>query len=82
MCVKTRHNRLGHPADKALNVLKTYLKYDNETIPPCEVFHKAKKIRDHFPLSEHKTSNLGELIHLDVGVLIHLLLLEDLDILF
>ncbi|GKA26417.1 ribonuclease H-like domain-containing protein [Tanacetum coccineum] len=33
---------------------------------PCEVCHKAKQTRDPFPISEHKSTCLGELIHLDV----------------
>ncbi|GJW40243.1 ribonuclease H-like domain-containing protein [Tanacetum coccineum] len=33
---------------------------------PCEVFHKAKQTREVFPLSEHKSTVFGELIHLDV----------------
>ncbi|GKB04861.1 zinc finger, CCHC-type containing protein [Tanacetum coccineum] len=31
-----------------------------------EVFHKAKKTREPFPLSVHKTKRLGDLVHLDV----------------
>ncbi|GJV02411.1 ribonuclease H-like domain-containing protein [Tanacetum coccineum] len=33
---------------------------------PCEVCHKAKQTRDAFPISEHKSTCLGELVHLDV----------------
>ncbi|GJQ92579.1 ribonuclease H-like domain-containing protein, partial [Tanacetum coccineum] len=33
---------------------------------PCEVCRKAKQTRESFPLSEHKSTCFGELIHLDV----------------
>ncbi|XP_071738974.1 uncharacterized protein [Rutidosis leptorrhynchoides] len=61
------HMRLGHPSDQVLNVLKTKLnlvnKVNNE---PCDICHKAKQSRSSFPLSDHKTSDLGELVHLDL----------------
>ncbi|KAL4591437.1 hypothetical protein LXL04_004402 [Taraxacum kok-saghyz] len=61
------HNRLGHPADQALNCLKQKLdlKIENDS-KPCEVCHKAKQVREPFPLSDHSVTNLGDLIHLDV----------------
>ncbi|GJS24272.1 ribonuclease H-like domain-containing protein [Tanacetum coccineum] len=37
---------------------------------PCEVCHKAKQTRDSFPISDHKSVALGDLIHLDVWGLI------------
>lgn len=58
------HNRPGHPAEPVMEILKTKLNFDkNETITPCEICHKAKQIREPFPLSEHKSNNLGELVH-------------------
>lgn len=61
------HNRLGHPSDQVLGILKTKLNIENiASIEPCEVCHKAKQTRESFPLSEHKSSNLGDLVHLDV----------------
>ena len=65
----TWHNRLGHPADKALNVLKPLLIFDNESVMPCEVCHKAKQSKESFPISEHKSSIIGELIYLYVWAL-------------
>lgn len=47
-------------------MLKLLLNFEHENVMPCEVCHKAKQTREPFPLSEHKTSKLGELIHLDV----------------
>ncbi|XP_076948411.1 uncharacterized protein LOC143620654 [Bidens hawaiensis] len=61
------HARLGHPSDIVLNVLKEILKLNkamNDT--PCEICHKAKQHREHFPSSNHLYKNLGELVHLDV----------------
>ncbi|XP_071704496.1 uncharacterized protein [Rutidosis leptorrhynchoides] len=62
----TWHNRLGHPADPVLQVLKGTLGFNNEFIVPCDICHKAKQTREPFPLSDHKTLNIGELIHLDL----------------
>lgn len=62
----TWHNRLGHPADKVLNILKGSLGYSFESPLPCEVCHRAKQTRESFSLSNRKAVCLGELIHLDV----------------
>ncbi|KAK1418428.1 hypothetical protein QVD17_27572 [Tagetes erecta] len=61
------HSRLGHPSDKALAVLKNNLgiKINSELIP-CEVCHRAKQHRVPFPLSDHKSNGIGDLVHLDV----------------
>nr|XP_043620989.1 uncharacterized protein LOC122592753 [Erigeron canadensis] len=56
------HNRLGHPADQVLNVLK--LKLDNSS--PCEVCLKAKHVREPFPLSDHTSKAIGDLVHIDL----------------
>lgn len=61
------HNRLGHPSDQVLTVLKNKLNLnDVSSGDRCDVCQKAKQIRETFPLSDHKTSQLGELVHLDV----------------
>ncbi|XP_071724491.1 uncharacterized protein [Rutidosis leptorrhynchoides] len=61
------HQRLGHPFDQVLKVLKGHLKIDNTNISyPCDTCHRAKQIRDPFPLSEHKSKDLGDLVHLDL----------------
>lgn len=59
-------NRLGHPANQALNSLNGLLNFDSEPLPPCENCHKAKQTHDSFPSRDHITNNLGELIHLDL----------------
>ncbi|GJV76821.1 putative RNA-directed DNA polymerase, partial [Tanacetum coccineum] len=61
------HNRLGHPADQVLSILKTKLDFEKDnTDNVCDVCHKAKQTREPFPLSEHKSKALGQLVHLDV----------------
>lgn len=61
------HSRLGHPADQVLHLLKSRLNLDGKTsLSPCEVCHRAKQTRESFPLSDHKTTGLGDLVHLDV----------------
>ncbi|GKC54553.1 ribonuclease H-like domain-containing protein [Tanacetum coccineum] len=61
------HNRLGHPADQVLFVLKKDLSIsDNTFVPMCEVCQRAKQTRKPFLLSDHKFKTLGELVHLDL----------------
>ncbi|GJY81077.1 putative RNA-directed DNA polymerase, partial [Tanacetum coccineum] len=61
------HSRLGHPADHVLYVLsgKIGLKYDKH-VSPCDICHKAKLTREPFPLSDHKSLVVGDLVHLDL----------------
>ncbi|XP_071728030.1 uncharacterized protein [Rutidosis leptorrhynchoides] len=61
------HARLGHPYDQVLKVLKNKLdlKDFNENCP-CDICHKAKQTREPFPLSDHKSQGLGDLVHLDL----------------
>ncbi|XP_022014043.2 uncharacterized protein LOC110913532 [Helianthus annuus] len=60
------HARLGHPAEVVLHVLKNKLDVKNVSLSPCETCNRAKQHRDPFPLSDHKSKMLGELVHLDV----------------
>ncbi|GJR06022.1 ribonuclease H-like domain-containing protein [Tanacetum coccineum] len=61
------HNRLGHPADQVLSVLKKDLNISNNTcVSLCEICQRAKQTREPFPLSDHKSKTLGELVHLDL----------------
>ncbi|GJT90950.1 hypothetical protein Tco_1079795 [Tanacetum coccineum] len=32
----------------------------------CDICHQAKQTREPFPISDHKTTNLGDIVHLDV----------------
>ncbi|GJR89190.1 ribonuclease H-like domain-containing protein [Tanacetum coccineum] len=67
ICTCVWHNRLGHPSDHVLTVLKDKIKdLSQPKSGPCEICHKAKQTREPFPLSVHKTKNLGDLVHLDV----------------
>ncbi|GJU03349.1 ribonuclease H-like domain-containing protein [Tanacetum coccineum] len=61
------HNRLGHPAEQVLSVLKKDLNIsDNTFVPMCEVYQRAKQTREPFPLSDHMSKTLRELVHLDL----------------
>ncbi|GJU81182.1 putative RNA-directed DNA polymerase [Tanacetum coccineum] len=58
---------LGHPTDQVFDVLKDKIDLKGfQSSEPCEVCHRAKQTRDPFPLSDHKTSSLDDLVHLDV----------------
>ncbi|GKB42908.1 putative RNA-directed DNA polymerase [Tanacetum coccineum] len=39
---------------------------DNTYVPVCEICQRAKQTREPFPLSDHKSKTLGELVHLDL----------------
>ncbi|GJT34246.1 putative RNA-directed DNA polymerase [Tanacetum coccineum] len=62
------HQRLSHSADQVLDVLKTSLNLDSHYNSDhlCDTCNKAKQTREPFPLSNHKTTKIGELVHLDV----------------
>nr|GEZ92150.1 hypothetical protein [Tanacetum cinerariifolium] len=60
-------NRLGHPADQVLNVLKNDLNLSkNTSVSVCETCHRAKQTREPFPLSDHTSMKPDELVHLDL----------------
>nr|GEW38001.1 ribonuclease H-like domain-containing protein [Tanacetum cinerariifolium] len=59
--------RLGYPADQVLDVLKTTLNFDNKnTELICGTCQRAKQTKEPFPLSDHVSTVLGELVHLDL----------------
>ncbi|GJX25295.1 putative RNA-directed DNA polymerase [Tanacetum coccineum] len=61
------HCRLGHPADPVLGVLKPELNINNiKQTEYCEICQRAKQTREPFPLSDHTSSALGDLVHLDL----------------
>nr|GEU88102.1 ribonuclease H-like domain-containing protein [Tanacetum cinerariifolium] len=60
------HERLGHPFDHVLKVLENDISLDNGDLDHCEICQRAKQTREPFPLSEHKSSVLAELVHLDL----------------
>ncbi|GJZ30369.1 ribonuclease H-like domain-containing protein [Tanacetum coccineum] len=50
-----------------MNILKKSLNFDKPHKDLCcEVCQRAKKTREPFPLSDHVSSSLGELVHLDL----------------
>ncbi|GJT79163.1 ribonuclease H-like domain-containing protein [Tanacetum coccineum] len=69
-CLLSQHDwhcRLGHPSEHVLNVLKDSLQIDKkDNIGCCEICERAKQTRKHFPLSDHTSKCLGDLIHLDL----------------
>jgi len=60
------HSRLGHPAEPVMQILKGKFLFDSNKVLPCDVCHLAKQSRNKFETSSHKTTDLGDLIHLDV----------------
>nr|GEX62705.1 ribonuclease H-like domain-containing protein [Tanacetum cinerariifolium] len=53
--------------DPDLNVLKNSLRfYNNDKNLYCEVCQRSKQTREPFALSDHVSSSLGELVHLDL----------------
>ncbi|GKE00666.1 ribonuclease H-like domain-containing protein [Tanacetum coccineum] len=78
---QTWHCRLGHPADQVLDVLNSTFNFDNkESDLICDTCQRAKQTREHFPLSDHVSTELGELVHLDLWDLIRSLVEMGLDI--
>ncbi|KAJ9538263.1 LOW QUALITY PROTEIN: hypothetical protein OSB04_030996 [Centaurea solstitialis] len=60
------HSRLGHPAEPVMQILKGKLNFDSNKVLPCDICHLAKQARSKFEDSSHKTTQLGDIIHLDV----------------
>ncbi|GKE91537.1 ribonuclease H-like domain-containing protein, partial [Tanacetum coccineum] len=62
------HQRIGHPVDQVLDVLKTALNLDSHSTSDhlCDTCNKAKQTREPFPLSDHKSTKIRQLVHLDV----------------
>ncbi|GJV73618.1 ribonuclease H-like domain-containing protein [Tanacetum coccineum] len=64
------HTRLGHPSDQAVDMLHHDLNFTKDSqVSPCDICHKAKQTREPFPFSDHQTTSIGELIHLDPWIL-------------
>nr|GEW07251.1 ribonuclease H-like domain-containing protein [Tanacetum cinerariifolium] len=51
-----------------LDVLKSTLNLDSQSVSDhlCDTCNKAKQTRELFPLSDHKSTRIGQLVHLDV----------------
>ncbi|GKC31474.1 ribonuclease H-like domain-containing protein [Tanacetum coccineum] len=57
----------GHPSDQAVDMLQNDLNFTRDSkVSPCNICHKAKQTREPFPISDHQTTSIGELVHLDM----------------
>ncbi|GJT21426.1 ribonuclease H-like domain-containing protein [Tanacetum coccineum] len=64
---KLWHCRLGHPVDQVLSILGKQLGFSKKDhISPCDICHKAKQTREPFPLSDHKSKFVGDIVLYDV----------------
>ncbi|GJR38774.1 ribonuclease H-like domain-containing protein [Tanacetum coccineum] len=60
-------SELGHPAKPVLNVLKESLQFDNKDQNVYyEICQRAKQTREPFPLNDHTSKFLSDLVHLDL----------------
>ncbi|GJY13199.1 putative RNA-directed DNA polymerase [Tanacetum coccineum] len=67
VCSELWHCRLGHPADQVLSILGKKLGFSKKGhMSPCDICHKAKQTREPFPLSDHKSKSVSDIIHCDV----------------
>ncbi|GKA64600.1 ribonuclease H-like domain-containing protein [Tanacetum coccineum] len=61
------HCKLSHPANQVLSVLSDKIRFKSgDHVSTCDICHKAKQTREPFPLSDHKSVKMDDLIHLDV----------------
>ncbi|GJT14189.1 ribonuclease H-like domain-containing protein [Tanacetum coccineum] len=57
----------GHPSDQAVDVLHSDLNFSKDSqISLCDIYHMAKQTGEPFPFSDHHTTTIGELVHLDL----------------
>nr|GEV44300.1 ribonuclease H-like domain-containing protein [Tanacetum cinerariifolium] len=59
------HQRIGHPADQVIDVLKTAFNLDSHSTFDhlCDTSNKAKQTREPFLLSDHKSTKIRQLVH-------------------
>lgn len=62
------HKRLGHPSDKVLKLVPNIgiISDSKKMNKACDICHRAKQTRDCFPISNHTTTKIFELIHCDL----------------
>nr|GEU77986.1 putative reverse transcriptase domain-containing protein [Tanacetum cinerariifolium] len=61
------HCRLGHPANQVLSNLGKKMGFSKKDhMSPHDICHKAKQTRNPFPLNDHKSKFVGDIIHSDV----------------
>ncbi|GJY03014.1 hypothetical protein Tco_0361166 [Tanacetum coccineum] len=57
----------GHPSDQILKALRDRIDIrGNGDSALCDICHEAKYTREPFIICDHKTTNLGDIFHLDV----------------
>ncbi|GJZ45556.1 retrovirus-related pol polyprotein from transposon TNT 1-94 [Tanacetum coccineum] len=57
--------QIDHPNGTTACIKKIDIRCNGESAP-CDICHQAKQTREPFPISDHKTTNLGDIVHLDV----------------
>nr|GEV57276.1 putative reverse transcriptase, RNA-dependent DNA polymerase, Gag-polypeptide of LTR copia-type [Tanacetum cinerariifolium] len=64
--VSSANSSIG--ADQVLNVLNKSLNLDSQSVSDhlCDTYNKAKQTREPLSLSDHKSTKIGQLFHLDV----------------
>ncbi|GJV84746.1 ribonuclease H-like domain-containing protein [Tanacetum coccineum] len=61
------HTRLGHPSDQVVNMLQHDINFTKDFhMSPYDICHKVKQTREPFPFSDHQTTEIDELIYLDL----------------
>ncbi|GKD87878.1 ribonuclease H-like domain-containing protein, partial [Tanacetum coccineum] len=61
------HCRLGHLANQVSSTLGKILSFSkNDHISPWVICYKANQTREPFPLSDHKSESVGDIVHCDV----------------
>nr|GEW27553.1 hypothetical protein [Tanacetum cinerariifolium] len=67
IAVRKGITRLGHPFDQAVDVLHNELNFTKDSkVSPCDICHKAKQTIEPFPISDHQTTSIGKIVHLDM----------------
>ncbi|GJW21165.1 ribonuclease H-like domain-containing protein [Tanacetum coccineum] len=61
-CVSPFSSNYQHIGKKSADLNFT----KNSQVSPCDNYYKAKQTREPFPFSDHRTTTIGELIHLDL----------------
>ncbi|GJU49213.1 ribonuclease H-like domain-containing protein [Tanacetum coccineum] len=61
------YDNRNNPSDQALDVFQSDLQFTKDShVSPCDICHKAKQTREPFTLNDHKTTVIGELVHVDL----------------
>ncbi|GJT60874.1 ribonuclease H-like domain-containing protein [Tanacetum coccineum] len=67
LLVDVPYDNHNNPSDQAVDVFQSDLQFTKDShVSPCDICHKAKQTREPFTLSDHKTTVIGELVHVDL----------------